>query len=81
MSPFIGRPATLLASSPAVQKGNPKHMSTFRRLLFCTALLVGFILLGAQALGMFAAHRYLNAQLAQQSEGGATALALSLIHI
>lgn len=55
-------------------------MSTFRRLLFCTALLIGFILLGAQALGMLAAHRYLNAQLAQQSEGGASALSWALSH-
>ncbi|MFF7057348.1 EAL domain-containing protein [Achromobacter spanius] len=55
-------------------------MSTLRRLLFCTALLVGFILLGAQALGMLAAHRYLNAQLTQQSEGGAAALAWALAH-
>lgn len=55
-------------------------MSTLRRLLLCTALLVGFILLGAQALGMLAAHRYLNAQLAQQSEGGASALTWALAH-
>ena len=55
-------------------------MSTLRRLLFCTALLVGFILLGAQALGMIAAHRYLNTQLAQQSEGGASALTWALAH-
>ncbi|MPT40522.1 MAG: EAL domain-containing protein [Achromobacter sp.] len=55
-------------------------MSTLRRLLFCTALLIGFILLGAQALGMLAAHRYLNSQLAQQSEGGASALAWALSH-
>jgi len=55
-------------------------MSTLRRLLFCTALLVGFILLGAQALGMVAAHRYLNTQLAQQSEGGASALSWALAH-
>ncbi|MGH8462646.1 MAG: EAL domain-containing protein [Pseudomonas sp.] len=55
-------------------------MSTLRRLLFCTALLIGFILLGAQALGMLAAHRYLNAQLVQQSEGGASALTWALSH-
>ncbi|WMD23001.1 EAL domain-containing protein [Achromobacter seleniivolatilans] len=55
-------------------------MSTLRRLLFCTALLIGFILLGAQALGMLAAHRYLNTQLTQQSEGGASALAWALSH-
>jgi len=55
-------------------------MSTFRRLFFCTALLIGFILLGAQALGMLAAHRYLSAQVTQQSEGGASALAWALSH-
>ncbi len=55
-------------------------MSTLRRLLFCSALLIGFILLGAQALGMLAAHRYLNTQLAQQSESGANALAWALSH-
>lgn len=55
-------------------------MSTLRRLLFCTALLIGFILLGAQALGMLAAHRYLNVQLTQQGEGGASALAWALGH-
>lgn len=55
-------------------------MSTLRRLLLCTALLVGFVLLGAQALGMLAAHRYLNTQLTQQSEGGASALTWALAH-
>lgn len=80
MPPLIGRPAPSPASRHAVQKGNPKYMSTLRRLLFCTALLIGLILLGAQALGMIAAHRYLNVQLAQQSEGGASALAWALSH-
>lgn len=55
-------------------------MPTLRRLFLCSALLIGFILLGAQALGMLAAHRYLNAQLAQQSETGANALAWALSH-
>ncbi|WP_083714360.1 EAL domain-containing protein [Achromobacter sp. MFA1 R4] len=55
-------------------------MPTLRRLLLCSALLIGFILLGAQALGMLAAHRYLNTQLAQQSEAGANALAWALSH-
>ena len=55
-------------------------MPTLRRLLLCSALLIGFILLGAQALGMLAAHRYLNAQLARQSEAGANALAWALSH-
>lgn len=55
-------------------------MPTLRRLLLCSALLIGFILLGAQALGMLAAHRYLNAQLAQQSEAGVNALAWALSH-
>lgn len=50
-------------------------MSTLRRLILCTALLIAFILLGAQALGMLAAHRYLNTQLAQQGQAGASALA------
>lgn len=55
-------------------------MPTLRRLLLCSALLIGFILLGAQALGMLSAHRYLNAQLAQQSEAGVKALAWALSH-
>lgn len=55
-------------------------MPTLRRLLLCSAFLIGFILLGAQALGMLAAHRYLNAQLAQQSEAGVNALAWALSH-
>lgn len=55
-------------------------MSTLRRLIFCTALLIAFILLGAQALGMLAAHRYLNTQLAQQGQAGASALAWALSH-
>ncbi|MFD4839910.1 EAL domain-containing protein [Achromobacter sp. NPDC058515] len=55
-------------------------MPTLRRLLLCTALLIGFILLGAQALGMLAAHRYLNSQLAQQSEAGVSALTWALSH-
>ncbi len=55
-------------------------MSTFRRLLFFTALLIGLVLLGAQTVGMLAAHRYLNAQLAQQSADGASALAWALSH-
>ncbi|KGE01535.1 diguanylate cyclase [Achromobacter sp. RTa] len=53
-------------------------MSTFRRLLFFTSLLVGLVLLGAQALGMMAAHRYLETQLAQRSEEGAAMLAWAL---
>lgn len=53
-------------------------MSTFRRLLFFTALLIGLVLLGAQAVGMLAAHRYLTSQLAQQSDDGAIALAWAL---
>jgi len=65
---------------PASREGNPTPMSTLRRILLCTALLIGFILLGAQALGMLAAHRYLNAQLTQQSEGGASALTWALSH-
>ena len=55
-------------------------MSTLRRLILCTALLIAFILLGAQALGMLAAHRYLNTQLAQQGQAGASALAWVLSH-
>ncbi|WYX15116.1 LapD/MoxY N-terminal periplasmic domain-containing protein [Achromobacter xylosoxidans] len=55
-------------------------MSTLRRLILCTALLIAFILLGAQALGMLAAHRYLNTQLAQQGQAGASALAWALSH-
>ncbi|MDH1302987.1 MULTISPECIES: EAL domain-containing protein [unclassified Achromobacter] len=55
-------------------------MSTFRRLLFFTALLIGLVLLGAQTVGMLAAHRYLSAQLAQQSDDGANALAWALSH-
>lgn len=55
-------------------------MFTLRRLILCTALLIAFILLGAQALGMLAAHRYLNTQLAQQGEAGARALAWALSH-
>lgn len=55
-------------------------MSTLRRLILCTALLTAFILLGAQALGMLAAHRYLNTQLAQQGQAGASALAWALSH-
>lgn len=55
-------------------------MFTLRRLILCTALLIAFILLGAQALGMLAAHRYLNSQLAQQGQAGASALAWALSH-
>lgn len=55
-------------------------MSTLRRLILSTALLIAFILLGAQALGMLAAHRYLNTQLAQQGQAGASALAWALSH-
>ncbi|WP_063569730.1 bifunctional diguanylate cyclase/phosphodiesterase [Achromobacter ruhlandii] len=55
-------------------------MFTLRRLILCTALLIAFILLGAQALGMLAAHRYLNSQLAQQGQAGANALAWALSH-
>ncbi|MCZ8392320.1 EAL domain-containing protein [Achromobacter xylosoxidans] len=55
-------------------------MSTLRRLILCTALLIAFILLGAQALGMLAAHRYLSTQLAQQGQAGASALAWALSH-
>lgn len=55
-------------------------MFTLRRLILCTALLIAFILLGAQALGMLAAHRYLNTQLAQQAQAGASALAWALSH-
>ncbi|CAB3659442.1 hypothetical protein LMG26696_03292 [Achromobacter pulmonis] len=61
-------------------EGNPRSMSTLRRLILCTALLIAFILLGAQALGMLAAHRYLNTQLAQQAQAGASALAWALSH-
>ncbi|SSW68321.1 bifunctional diguanylate cyclase/phosphodiesterase [Achromobacter agilis] len=53
-------------------------MSTFRRLLFFTTFLIGLVLAGAQALGMMAAHRYLETQLAQRSEEGATTLAWAL---
>ncbi|CAB3866918.1 hypothetical protein LMG26858_02520 [Achromobacter anxifer] len=63
-----------------VRKGTSKYMSTFRRLLFFTALLVGLVLLGVQTVGMLAAHRYLTAQLAQQSADGAGALAWTLSH-
>ena len=62
------------------QEGIRKYMPTLRRLLLCSALLIGFILLGAQALGMLAAHRYLNAQLAQQGEAGVRTLAWALSH-
>ncbi|WP_238914485.1 EAL domain-containing protein [Achromobacter insolitus] len=55
-------------------------MSTFRRLLVFTTILIGLVLLGAQAVGMLAAHRYLSAQLAQQSTDGANALAWALSH-
>jgi diguanylate cyclase (GGDEF)-like protein len=55
-------------------------MSTFRRLLFFTALLIGLVLLGAQTVGMLAAHRYLSAELARQSDDGANALAWALSH-
>ena len=41
-------------------------MSKLRRLLLCSALLAGIVLLGAQALGMLTAHRHLSRQLAQQ---------------
>lgn len=64
----------------AGHEGNPYYMSTLRRLILCTALLIAFILLGAQALGMLAAHRYLNTQLAQQGQAGASALAWALSH-
>jgi len=64
----------------AGHEGNPYSMSTLRRLILCTALLIAFILLGAQALGMLAAHRYLNTQLAQQGQAGASALAWALSH-
>ena len=50
-------------------------MSKLRRLLLCSALLAGIVLLGAQALGMLTAHRHLSRQLAQQSESGARTLA------
>ncbi|MGY6273675.1 EAL domain-containing protein [Achromobacter denitrificans] len=53
-------------------------MPTFRRLLFLTAVLIGLVLLGAQALGLVAAHRYLESQLAQRSEEGAGMLAWAL---
>lgn len=53
-------------------------MPTFRRLLFFTSLLVGLVLLGAQALGVMAAHRYLETQLAQRSQEGAAMLAWAL---
>lgn len=55
-------------------------MSTLRRLILCTALLIAVILLGAQALGMLGIHRYLNTQLAQQGQAGASALAWALSH-
>ncbi|MDF3938689.1 LapD/MoxY N-terminal periplasmic domain-containing protein, partial [Achromobacter denitrificans] len=55
-------------------------MSTFRRLLFLTAFLLALVLLGAQAMGMMAAHRYLQAQLTQRSEEGAGMLAWTLSH-
>ncbi|AVG38485.1 bifunctional diguanylate cyclase/phosphodiesterase [Achromobacter insolitus] len=55
-------------------------MSTFRRLLVFTTILIGLVLLGAQAVGMLAAHRYLSAQLAQQSTDGANSLAWALSH-
>lgn len=55
-------------------------MSTFRRLLVFTTILIGLVLLGAQTVGMLAAHRYLSAQLAQQSTDGANALAWALSH-
>ncbi|GLK93237.1 diguanylate phosphodiesterase [Achromobacter xylosoxidans] len=55
-------------------------MSTFRRLVVFTTILIGLVLLGAQAVGMLAAHRYLSAQLAQQSTDGANALAWALSH-
>lgn len=55
-------------------------MSTFRRLLVFTTILIGLVLLGAQAVGMLAAHRYLSAQLAQQSTDGANVLAWALSH-
>ncbi|CAB3688007.1 hypothetical protein LMG3458_01980 [Achromobacter deleyi] len=64
----------------AGHEGNLYYMSTLRRLILCTALLIAFILLGAQALGMLAAHRYLNTQLAQQGQAGASALAWALSH-
>ncbi|MCY1197387.1 diguanylate cyclase (GGDEF) domain protein [compost metagenome] len=60
------------------RKGTFKYMSTFRRPLFFTAVLIGLVLLGAQALGMMAAHRYLQTQLAQRSEEGASLLAWAL---
>lgn len=62
------------------RKGIFKHMSTFRRLLFLTAFLLALVLLGAQAMGMMAAHRYLQAQLTQRSEEGAGMLAWTLSH-
>lgn len=62
------------------RKGIFKHMSTFRRLLFLTAFLLALVLLGAQAMGMMAAHRYLQAQLTQRSEEGAAMLAWALSH-
>ena len=55
-------------------------MPTFRRVLFIAAILIGLALLGAQALGVAAAHRYLDSQLAQRSEKGAAMLAWVLSH-
>ncbi len=59
---------------------NFNHMPTFRRVLFIAAILIGLALLGAQALGVAAAHRYLDSQLAQRSEKGAAMLAWVLSH-
>ncbi len=55
-------------------------MLSIRRLLVFSACLIGLVVLGTQALSMLAAHRYLHGQLAQQSQGGAQALAWALSH-
>ncbi len=55
-------------------------MSILRRLLLCSALAIGLILIGAQTLGMVAAYRYLTNQLAQQSTLTADALSWALSH-